>query len=123
MNFSKRAVKRGVLEVENVNAILAQNKAMAQKLSVFNKKLKKLEVAAVGTHLAPHPSKSWRTPAVSPKVVNTVHEGEPPEVNSGCSLIPEQCDQQQHHNINPGMPDDQLLAGIIRECIECGGEP
>ncbi|MED6126034.1 hypothetical protein PIB30_074487 [Stylosanthes scabra] len=53
MNFSKReTVKKGVMEVETVDAILAQNKAMTQQLSVLNKKLEKLEVAVVGTQLA-----------------------------------------------------------------------
>ncbi|MED6166730.1 hypothetical protein PIB30_112279 [Stylosanthes scabra] len=45
---SERSIKRGVLEVETVDAILAQNRAMAQQLSTMNKKLEKLEVSAIG---------------------------------------------------------------------------
>ncbi|MED6173551.1 hypothetical protein PIB30_060529 [Stylosanthes scabra] len=37
------------MEVDTMDAILAQNKAMAQQLTTLNMKLEKLEVAAIGT--------------------------------------------------------------------------
>ncbi|MED6126693.1 hypothetical protein PIB30_080817 [Stylosanthes scabra] len=46
-------MKRGVMELETVDALLAQNKSMAQQLSALNKKLEKLEVFAVGTQSSP----------------------------------------------------------------------
>ncbi|MED6127040.1 hypothetical protein PIB30_084282 [Stylosanthes scabra] len=39
------------MEVDTMDAILAQNKAMAQQLTTLNKKLEKLEVAAIGTQV------------------------------------------------------------------------
>ncbi|MED6178296.1 hypothetical protein PIB30_106204, partial [Stylosanthes scabra] len=36
------------MELESMDALLAQNKAMAQQLSTVTKKLEKLEVAAMG---------------------------------------------------------------------------
>ncbi|MED6162494.1 hypothetical protein PIB30_070939 [Stylosanthes scabra] len=49
MFTSDRNIKRGVMEVDIMDAILAQNKAMAQQLITLNKKMEKLEVAAIGT--------------------------------------------------------------------------
>ncbi|MED6112225.1 hypothetical protein PIB30_059764 [Stylosanthes scabra] len=43
MLMHQRSIKRGVLEVDTVDAILAQNRTMAQQLSAMNKKLEKLE--------------------------------------------------------------------------------
>ncbi|MED6175005.1 hypothetical protein PIB30_074418 [Stylosanthes scabra] len=44
-----RSVKRGVMEVDTMDALLAQNKPMAQQLTTLNKKMEKLEVAALET--------------------------------------------------------------------------
>ncbi|MED6165295.1 hypothetical protein PIB30_098213 [Stylosanthes scabra] len=49
MFTSDRSVKRGVMEVDTIDALLAQNKVMAQQLTTLNKKMEKLEVAALGT--------------------------------------------------------------------------
>ncbi|MED6142478.1 hypothetical protein PIB30_114095, partial [Stylosanthes scabra] len=49
MFTSDRSMKRGVMEVDTMNAILAQNKAIAQQLTNLNKKIEKLEVASMGT--------------------------------------------------------------------------
>ncbi|MED6141576.1 hypothetical protein PIB30_104823 [Stylosanthes scabra] len=38
-------MKRGVMEVDTMDAILAQNKAMAQQLITLNKNMENLEVA------------------------------------------------------------------------------
>ncbi|MED6198872.1 hypothetical protein PIB30_070671 [Stylosanthes scabra] len=40
-------MKRGIMEVDTMDAILAQNKAMAQQLTTLNKKLENLDVAAI----------------------------------------------------------------------------
>ncbi|MED6210483.1 hypothetical protein PIB30_064513 [Stylosanthes scabra] len=47
MFTSDRNMKRGVMEVDIMDAILTQNKAMAQQLTTLNKKLEKLEVSAM----------------------------------------------------------------------------
>ncbi|MED6174703.1 hypothetical protein PIB30_071540 [Stylosanthes scabra] len=44
-----RSMKRGVMEVDTMDAILAQNKAIAHQLTNLNKKIEKLEVASMGT--------------------------------------------------------------------------
>ncbi|MED6189384.1 hypothetical protein PIB30_095541, partial [Stylosanthes scabra] len=49
MFTSDRSVKRGVMEVDTMDALLAQNKVMAQQLTTLNKKMEKFEVAALGT--------------------------------------------------------------------------
>ncbi|MED6188788.1 hypothetical protein PIB30_089227 [Stylosanthes scabra] len=49
MFTSDRSMKRGVMEVDTVDALLAQNKAIAQQLTTLNNKMEKLEVAALGT--------------------------------------------------------------------------
>ncbi|MED6150051.1 hypothetical protein PIB30_068450 [Stylosanthes scabra] len=49
MFTSDRSMKRGVMEVDTMDAILAQNKAIAQQLTNLNKKIEKLEVASMGT--------------------------------------------------------------------------
>ncbi|MED6187334.1 hypothetical protein PIB30_075416 [Stylosanthes scabra] len=49
MFTSDRSVKRGVMEVDTMDALLAQNKAMAQQLTTLNKKMEKVEVASLGT--------------------------------------------------------------------------
>ncbi|MED6223476.1 hypothetical protein PIB30_074367 [Stylosanthes scabra] len=49
MFTSDRSVKRGVMEVDTMDALLAQYKAMAEQLTTLNKKMEKLEVAALGT--------------------------------------------------------------------------
>ncbi|MED6164995.1 hypothetical protein PIB30_095513 [Stylosanthes scabra] len=41
-------MKRGVMEVDTMDALLTQNKAMAQQLTTLNKKMEKLEVSAIG---------------------------------------------------------------------------
>ncbi|MED6152553.1 hypothetical protein PIB30_093161, partial [Stylosanthes scabra] len=43
------SMKRGVMEVDTMDAILAQNKAIAQQLTILNKKIEKLDVASMGT--------------------------------------------------------------------------
>ncbi|MED6210698.1 hypothetical protein PIB30_066598 [Stylosanthes scabra] len=43
MFTSDRSMKRGVMEVDTMDAILAQNKAIAQQLTNLNKKIEKLE--------------------------------------------------------------------------------
>ncbi|MED6139557.1 hypothetical protein PIB30_084926 [Stylosanthes scabra] len=48
MFTSDRNMKRGVMEVDTMDALLTQNKAMAQQLTTLNKKLEKLEVSAMG---------------------------------------------------------------------------
>ncbi|MED6140297.1 hypothetical protein PIB30_091794, partial [Stylosanthes scabra] len=47
--ISDRNIKSGVMEVDTMDAILAQNKALAQQLITLNKKMEKLEDAAMGT--------------------------------------------------------------------------
>ncbi|MED6215308.1 hypothetical protein PIB30_112256, partial [Stylosanthes scabra] len=47
MFTSERSVKRGVMEIDTMNALLAQNDAITQQLSTLNKKMEKLEVAAM----------------------------------------------------------------------------
>ncbi|MED6209108.1 hypothetical protein PIB30_051483 [Stylosanthes scabra] len=47
----ERSVKRGVMEINTMDALLAQNKAITQQLSTLNKKMEKLEVAAMGTQV------------------------------------------------------------------------
>ncbi|MED6199680.1 hypothetical protein PIB30_078253, partial [Stylosanthes scabra] len=49
MFTSDKDMKRGVMEVDTMDARLAQNKAMAQQLTTLNKNMEKLEVAAMGT--------------------------------------------------------------------------
>ncbi|MED6128689.1 hypothetical protein PIB30_100418 [Stylosanthes scabra] len=49
MFTSDRCMKMGVMEVDTMDAILAQNKAIAQQLTNLNKKIEKLEVASMGT--------------------------------------------------------------------------
>ncbi|MED6112076.1 hypothetical protein PIB30_058437 [Stylosanthes scabra] len=51
MFTSDRNMKRGVMEVDTMDAILTQNKAMAQQLTTLNKKLEMLEVFAMGTQM------------------------------------------------------------------------
>ncbi|MED6129967.1 hypothetical protein PIB30_113269, partial [Stylosanthes scabra] len=53
MFTSDRTVKKGVMEVNSMDALLAQNKAMAQQLLNMSKKLEKLEIAALGTQTEP----------------------------------------------------------------------
>ncbi|MED6166706.1 hypothetical protein PIB30_111987, partial [Stylosanthes scabra] len=48
MFTSDRSMKRGIMEVDTMDAILAQNKAMAQQIITLNKKMEKLEVATIG---------------------------------------------------------------------------
>ncbi|MED6201188.1 hypothetical protein PIB30_092459 [Stylosanthes scabra] len=45
-------MKRGVMEVDTMDAILTQNKAMAQQLTTLNKKLEKLEVSPMAKQLS-----------------------------------------------------------------------
>ncbi|MED6221969.1 hypothetical protein PIB30_059942 [Stylosanthes scabra] len=42
-------MKRGVMEVDTMDALLAQNKAISRQLNTLNKKMEKLEVASLGT--------------------------------------------------------------------------
>ncbi|MED6188702.1 hypothetical protein PIB30_088440 [Stylosanthes scabra] len=42
-------MKRGIMEVDTMDAILAENKVIAQQLTTLNKKLEKLEVTAKST--------------------------------------------------------------------------
>ncbi|MED6117264.1 hypothetical protein PIB30_108412, partial [Stylosanthes scabra] len=49
MFTSDRNIKKGVMEVDTMDAILAQNKAIAQQLITLNKKMEKLEVATIDT--------------------------------------------------------------------------
>ncbi|MED6166604.1 hypothetical protein PIB30_110966, partial [Stylosanthes scabra] len=49
MFTSDRSMKRGVMEVDTMDAIFAQNKAIAQQLTNLNKKIENLEVASMGT--------------------------------------------------------------------------
>ncbi|MED6202952.1 hypothetical protein PIB30_110746, partial [Stylosanthes scabra] len=42
-------MNRGIMEFDTMDAILAENKAIAQQLTTLNKKLEKLEVAAIST--------------------------------------------------------------------------
>ncbi|MED6227362.1 hypothetical protein PIB30_112779, partial [Stylosanthes scabra] len=49
MFTSDRAIKRGVMEIDSTNAILARMDAMAQQFSVVNKKLEKIEAASIRT--------------------------------------------------------------------------
>ncbi|MED6163062.1 hypothetical protein PIB30_076363, partial [Stylosanthes scabra] len=51
MFTSERSVKREVMEIDTMDALLAQNKAITQQLSTLNKKMEKLEVAAMGTQV------------------------------------------------------------------------
>ncbi|MED6226596.1 hypothetical protein PIB30_105418, partial [Stylosanthes scabra] len=51
MFTSERNMKRGVMEVDTMDALLAQNKAITQQLSTLNRKMEKLEVAAMGTQV------------------------------------------------------------------------
>ncbi|MED6142555.1 hypothetical protein PIB30_114907, partial [Stylosanthes scabra] len=49
MFTSDRSMKRGIMEFDTMDAILVENKAIAQQLTTLNKKLEKLEVAAMST--------------------------------------------------------------------------
>ncbi|MED6201668.1 hypothetical protein PIB30_097248 [Stylosanthes scabra] len=51
MFTSDRNMNRGVMEVDTMDALFTQNKAMAQQLTTLNKKLEKLEVLALGTQM------------------------------------------------------------------------
>ncbi|MED6203324.1 hypothetical protein PIB30_114400, partial [Stylosanthes scabra] len=44
-------MKRGIMEFDTMDTILAENKAIAQQLTTLNKKLEKLEVAAMRTQV------------------------------------------------------------------------
>ncbi|MED6142447.1 hypothetical protein PIB30_113762, partial [Stylosanthes scabra] len=49
MFTSDRTLKKGVMEIDSTNAILARMDAMAQQFSVVNKKLEKIEAASTKT--------------------------------------------------------------------------
>ncbi|MED6142035.1 hypothetical protein PIB30_109499, partial [Stylosanthes scabra] len=49
MFTSDRSAKRGVMEIDSTNSILARMDAMAQQFNIFNKKLEKIEAAAIKT--------------------------------------------------------------------------
>ncbi|MED6148372.1 hypothetical protein PIB30_052620 [Stylosanthes scabra] len=49
MFTSDRSTKREVMEVDTMDALLAQNKAISQQLTALNKKVEKLKVASLGT--------------------------------------------------------------------------
>ncbi|MED6188759.1 hypothetical protein PIB30_088959, partial [Stylosanthes scabra] len=51
MFTSERSVKRGVMEIDTMDALLAQNKTITQQLSTLNKKMGKLEVAAMSNQV------------------------------------------------------------------------
>ncbi|MED6214633.1 hypothetical protein PIB30_105083, partial [Stylosanthes scabra] len=51
MFTSERSVKKGVMEIDTMDALLAQNKAITQQLSTLNKKMEKLEVAAMSNQV------------------------------------------------------------------------
>ncbi|MED6201625.1 hypothetical protein PIB30_096875, partial [Stylosanthes scabra] len=51
MFTSERNIKRGVMEIDTMEALLAQNKAITQQLLTLNQKMEKLEVAAMGTQV------------------------------------------------------------------------
>ncbi|MED6154369.1 hypothetical protein PIB30_111758, partial [Stylosanthes scabra] len=44
-------MKRGVMKIDTMDALLAQNKAITQQLSTLNRKIEKLEVAAMGNQV------------------------------------------------------------------------
>ncbi|MED6188148.1 hypothetical protein PIB30_083279 [Stylosanthes scabra] len=49
MFTSERSMKRGVMEVDTMDALLVQNKAISQQLNALNKKVEKLKVESLGT--------------------------------------------------------------------------
>ncbi|MED6117547.1 hypothetical protein PIB30_111005, partial [Stylosanthes scabra] len=49
MFTSDKTLKKGVMEIDSTNAILARMDAMAQQFSVVNKKLEKIEAASTKT--------------------------------------------------------------------------
>ncbi|MED6190742.1 hypothetical protein PIB30_108875, partial [Stylosanthes scabra] len=49
MFTSDRSAKRGVMEIDSTNSILARMDAMTQQFNIVNKKLEKIEAAAIKT--------------------------------------------------------------------------
>ncbi|MED6166653.1 hypothetical protein PIB30_111395, partial [Stylosanthes scabra] len=50
MNSSEMNVKRGVLEVDTLYALLAQNNALSQQLSSITKQMGNMQISAVGNY-------------------------------------------------------------------------
>ncbi|MED6113514.1 hypothetical protein PIB30_071525 [Stylosanthes scabra] len=70
-------MKRGIMEVDTMDVILAENNAIAQQLTTLNKKLEKLEVAAMSTQPSPFPQLITLPPPPQPK---------PPQANFEAAL-------------------------------------
>ncbi|MED6141969.1 hypothetical protein PIB30_108725 [Stylosanthes scabra] len=80
MFTSDRTVKRGVMEIDSTNAILARMDAMAQQFSVVNKKLEKIEAAALKT-----PTNVDFTCYFFKQILNPIYESE--RIENDLSLL------------------------------------
>ncbi|MED6114737.1 hypothetical protein PIB30_083369, partial [Stylosanthes scabra] len=100
----ERNMKRGVMEIDTMDALLAQNKAITQQLSTLNKKMEKLEVAAMGTQVET---------TTTCDLCGDAHE------NQNCSLLRDETPLEQNNYMGNQQDNPMILTPTLT--IRVGG--